>query len=166
MEGLASIALAVDFLEKREEKLKKAKESMPLNSAAPASAPVPQATSFANAPRRVSSDSVCNETSTAAPRSVVAPPTAAAAASAPATAAPVHRLSGPQLLAPNAPLMDPARSVACEDLSPEAVSRMVEELAHDGEFEGRTPPAPPAPTDEIARVLDCDVLCGRGGETK
>lgn len=160
MEGLASIALAVDFLEKREEKLKQARENMALNSAPPASSSLPQATSFANAPRRVSSDSVCNDKSAADPRPVLPTPAGPAAAVALATA------PKPQLLAPNAPLMDPTRGGVTEDLSPEAVSRMVEELSNDGEFEGRTPPAPPAPTDEIVLVLDCDVLCGRGGETK
>ena len=163
MEGLASIALAVDFLEKREEKLKQAQASLALNSAAPASSTLPQATSFANAPRRVSSDSVCNEKNATDPHSVV-PTSAAAAATTSLVSA--HRNPGPPLLAPNAPLMAPSRAGVTDDLSPEAVSRMVEELANDGEFEGRVPPHPPMPSVEITRVLDCDVLCGRGGETK
>jgi len=40
----------------------------------------------------------------------------------------------------------------------------VENLADDGEFKS-PPPPPPPPTEIITRVMDCDVLCGRGGET-
>ena len=157
MEGLASIALAVDFLEKREELLKQGKEiNSNIQSSLPAATlPIPQGSSFANTPRRVSSDSVCNEAAVAS----VAPV-------APVAIAPVMKVNhAAPVLAPAAAVMDLVQAMPAEDISPDMISQMVESLADDGEFTG-PPPAPPAPTHEIARVLDCDVLCGRGGETK
>lgn len=52
-----------------------------------------------------------------------------------------------------------------EGSSPEEITRLVDSLSDDGKFQS-PPPAPPAPTEVIADVMDCDVLCGRGGETK
>ena len=140
MAGLESIALALDFLEQREAKKEAADQLNERPSAIPlptAETPIPPRTGFLNAPRRVSSDTV-NEEPT-----IVKPPIVQTA---------------------NVSFLQEDVKVT-EDMSPEAISRMVQELANDGEFDG-PPPPPPPPTELITQVMDCDVLCGRGGETK
>lgn len=142
MAGLESIALAVDFLEQRESKKEAAEAGVQPSLISPptAMAPIPPRTGFLNAPRRVSSDSINEEASP--------------------TIKPHHSPeNGPAILTP------PCELVVSEEMSPEVISRMVEDLANDGEFQG-PPPPPPASSEIITRVLDCDVLCGRGGETK
>lgn len=134
MAGLESIALAVDFLER--EGKEKANGSPP-----PSAAPMPCRSSFNNATRRVSSDSSCDEKQQSPP-------------------APVAALYPPPMAMPS----PPREPTVTDNMSPEMISRMVESLADDGEFQG-PPPTPPAPTEIITRVMDCDVLCGRGGET-
>ena len=142
MAGLESIALAVDFLEQKG-KDEAAKEKAPSSLlSAPATAPIPPRTGFLGAPRRVSSDTVNED---------VTPP----------TYSPKH---APLPTIPSIP-SPPREAAVAENMSPEMIARMVENLADDGEFRG-PPPPPPAPTDVITRVMDCDVLCGRGGETK
>lgn len=137
MAGLESIALAVDFLEQRESR-KEAADVQP-TLIPPAEAPIPPRTGFLNAPRRVSSDSVHEEK----PSSY-----------SPETCPPI----------PSASPSPPRELVVSDDMSPEMISRMVEDLANDSEFQG-PPPPPPPPTEVITHVRDCDVLCGRGGET-
>jgi hypothetical protein len=144
MAGLESIALAVDFLEKREGKKETADgNTQPLSfglGAPPTSAPIPSRSGFLNAPRRVSSDSISEEPAVAVPTPTYSP------------------VNVPPIPSP------PREPTVAENMSPEMIARMVENLADDGEFQG-TPPPPPSPTEVIARVMDCDVLCGRGGET-
>lgn len=169
MEGLASLAFAVDCLEQREEKLRQEKEAATSNiqPPLPVAAPIPQGSSFAHAPRRVSSDSVCEEANapavpvTTAPIAPHPPTSTQEQASAKHVATVIASAAAARAVAA---VVEPLKLVATDDMSPEMVTQMVENLADDGEFKG-PPPAPPAPTDEITRVLDCDVLCGRGGET-
>lgn len=136
MAGLECIALAVDFLEQRDDKKETADQKL---VPPPTSAPLPPRLGFLNAPRRVSSDTVQEDVAT--------PPS----------------FSPPNV--PAMPSLSPPRdSTVAENMSPDLIARMVENLADDGEFRG-PPPPPPPPTEMITRVMDCDVLCGRGGET-
>jgi hypothetical protein len=132
MSGLESIALAVDFLERsgRHEAEIHSSASVAVQPSAVAS-PMPHKSSFLNAPRRVSSESVCEE---------------------------IARNISPVASSPSfAPPSPPEDLALAETLSPEEIARMVEDLSDDGEFKG-PPPPPPAPTDVITRVLDFDVL--------
>ena len=143
MAGLESIALALDFLEQREanrETADHADERSTLSSSPTTEAPIPPRTGFLNAPRRVSSDTV-NEEGEPSPKQNTSTENGSV-------------LSNP-----------PRDLLVTDDMSPEAISRMVEDLANDEEYQG-PPPPPPSPTEVITRVMDCDVLCGRGGETK
>jgi hypothetical protein len=132
MAGLESIALAVDFLERSAmqevESLSSASVSIQPTAGA---APIPHKSSFLNAPRRVSSESVYEER----PRNIS--PVASSAS-----------LAQP---------LPPEDLALAETLSPEEIARMVENLSDDGEFKG-PPPPPPAATDVITRVMDFDVL--------
>lgn len=146
MAGLESIALALDFLEQRDSKKEAAADSQPTlipqTTSPPAETPMPQRTGFLNAPRRVSSDSINEEEGSAPAKPTTSPETTPPIASSP----------------------PPGEIVVSSDMPPEVISRMVEDLSNDAEFPG-PPPPPPPPTEIISQVMDCDVLCGRGGET-
>jgi hypothetical protein len=132
MAGLESIALAVDFLERSAMKEVDSHSSASVAFQPTAvAAPIPHQSSFLNAPRRVSSESMYDERT----RNV----------------SPVA--SSPSL----APPSPPDDLALAETLLPEEIARMVENLSDDGEFKG-PPPPPPAPTDVITRVMDFDVL--------
>lgn len=145
MAGLDCIAMAISHLEREQElsddsgsPQKMNTTSSPVSQEAPPSMP-PRST-FDNTPRLVSSDSMGYED-----RSVLhsRPNNAPAPVAGQGTCIPA----------------------VVEGMSPDAITRLVDGLSQDKEIHG-PPPAPPTPTEVITEVKDCDVLCGRGGETK
>ncbi|CAB9520191.1 expressed unknown protein [Seminavis robusta] len=140
MAGLESIALAVDFLERER---KEAGDNPASASRAP-----PQ--SGANAAPLTAAPIPSRSSFVNVPRRV--------------SSESMYEDGGARNKSPVTGTLPPQDLALAETLSPEAISRMVEDLADDGEFKG-PPMPPPAPTEVITRVQDCDVLCGRGGET-
>mgnify|MGYP007080414061 CR=1 FL=1 len=132
--GLESIAMAVDLLEKRD--AQRESEDNVRSTPPPEAAPMIPRSTFASAPRQVSSDSMCGHVHTEVPF-----PTAASGES---------------------PLASVKDSMSAEMISL-VVESLADDA--DYNFTG-PPPKAPLPSVSITKVQENDVLCGRGGETK